>query len=82
MNYDSDELENFLSTEMSKRKPMEDLKDVKTGKITIFFSKERTETKERTVTGKSKPFITKFSLRTLPYDQLMARSMNSLVYPK
>ena len=56
----TDELENFLSTEMSKRKPMEDLKDVKTGKITIFFSKERTETKERTVTGKSKLFITKF----------------------
>ena len=57
----TDELENFLSTEkMSKRKPMEDLKDVKTGKITRFFSKERTETKERTVTGKSKLFITKF----------------------
>ena len=45
---------------MSKRKSVEDVKDVNTGKITRFFSKERTETKERTVPGKSKLFITKF----------------------
>ena len=46
---------------MSKRKPMEDLKDVKTGKITRFFFKERT------VTGKSKLFMTelKFAYFTM-----------------
>ena len=67
---------------MSKRKSMEDLKDVNTGKITRFFSKERTETKERTVPVSPSFSLPSLSLRTLPYNQLMARSMNSLVYPK
>ena len=74
---------NFSSSEkMSKRKPTEDLKDGKTGKITRFFSKEPTITKERTVTGKSKLFITEFKFVYFTFPSADGASINSLVCPK